>query len=274
MYCRTEYSNIYYETIGAGKPVVMIHGFTPDHRLMSGCMEPVFTKRDGYKRIYVDLPGMGKSDAPASIDSSDRMLEEIIAFIDKVIPNENFLLAGESYGGYLARGIVSRMNKRVDGLLLICPVVIAEGSRRDLPSETIVLQDRKFTDSLSPEVKDNFCGSFVIQNEYTFRRFQNEILSGVEVSNQDFLGHMWEKYAFSFDVDSMGGKFEKPVLLLTGRQDACVGYRDLWSIIESFPRASFAVLDGAGHNLQIEQPELFSSLVDEWITRTERKNEN
>lgn len=30
-----------------------------DHRLMSGCMEPIFTKREGWRRIYIDLPGMG-----------------------------------------------------------------------------------------------------------------------------------------------------------------------------------------------------------------------
>lgn len=39
-------------------------------------------------------------------------------------------------------------------------------------------------------------------------------------------------------------------------------------MIENYPRATLAVLDTAGHNLQIEQPELFESLVGEWIRRT------
>ncbi|CAM02087.1 hypothetical protein SACE_2808 [Saccharopolyspora erythraea NRRL 2338] len=34
-----------------------------------------------------------------------------------------------------------------------------------------------------------------------------------------------------------------------------------------YPRASFAVLDVAGHNLPIEQPELFGALVLEWLDR-------
>lgn len=64
-------------------------------------------------------------------------------------------------------------------------------------------------------------------------------------------------------------KIRKPVLLLAGRQDIVVGYQDLLETIEEYPRATFAVLDMAGHNLQIEQPELFQSLVEEWMIRTE-----
>jgi pimeloyl-ACP methyl ester carboxylesterase len=33
---------IYYEMHGSGTPIVMIHGWPVDHRLMKGCMEPIF----------------------------------------------------------------------------------------------------------------------------------------------------------------------------------------------------------------------------------------
>ncbi|CAH2462696.1 Uncharacterized protein BWGO95_03785 [Bacillus mycoides] len=56
--------------------------------------------------------------------------------------------------------------------------------------------------------------------------------------------------------------------MLAGRQDISVGYQDIVRIIEDYPRATLAVLDMAGHNLQIEQPDLFESLVWEWIRRT------
>lgn len=67
-------------------------------------------------------------------------------------------------------------------------------------------------------------------------------------------------------------KYEKPVLLLAGRQDISVGYQDIIEIIDDYPRATLAVLDMAGHNLQIEQPELFESLVGEWIKRTNQQS--
>jgi len=34
--------------------------------------------------------------------------------------------------------------------------------------------------------------------------------------------------------------------------------------------ATFSVIDAAGYNLQIEQPELFHSLVRNWLLRTEK----
>ncbi len=90
-------------------------------------------KYKGYQRIYIDLPGMGKSNAPDWINSSDHMLELLIACIEKIIPAKNFLLVGESYGGYLARGILTKLFERVNGLLLVCPVVVAEQEKKDPP---------------------------------------------------------------------------------------------------------------------------------------------
>jgi pimeloyl-ACP methyl ester carboxylesterase len=55
--------------------------------------------------------------------------------------------------------------------------------------------------------------------------------------------------------------------MIMGRQDSAVGYRDHWQLIENFPRASFVILDKAGHNLQIEQEKLFRELVKEWLSR-------
>jgi len=60
-------SEIYYEIYGEGIPVLMIHGWSVDHRLMSGCLEPVFALHPTqFMRIYIDLPGMGLSKAGES----------------------------------------------------------------------------------------------------------------------------------------------------------------------------------------------------------------
>ncbi|MEH0416841.1 alpha/beta fold hydrolase [Streptomyces sp. B21-083] len=74
-----------------------------DHRLMLGCLEPVFTTRAEYRRLYPDLPAMGKSPAPPTIASSDGMLDTVQDFVDDMIGDAPFLLIGGSYGGCLAR---------------------------------------------------------------------------------------------------------------------------------------------------------------------------
>lgn len=270
MECTLKNASLFYEEYGEGKPVIIIHGYYPDHRLMSGCMEPVFAGKTGYRRIYPDLPGMGKTKGEAWINSSDRMLEVVLEFIDAIIPGQNFLLAGESYGGYLARGIIYHMADRVDGLLLLCPAIAAEYSKRDLPSKTVLVRDEALLSGLNRKDAEDFENMAVIQSEEIWRRYRDEILSGVRIADVVFLEKLREQYAYTYDVDALKNRFEKPSVFILGRQDASVGYKGAWKILNNYPRATFAVLDGAGHNLQLEQAEVFSCLVNDWLSRADK----
>ncbi|MFA6942060.1 MAG: alpha/beta hydrolase [Clostridiaceae bacterium] len=271
MNCKIKRLSINYEIIGEGKPIIMLHGYSVDHRLMIGCMEPVFEKEDKYKRIYIDLPGMGKSESADWITNSDIMLDIVIDFINKVIPGENFLLAGESYGGYLARGVVYKMMERVEGLLLICPAIIADRKRRNVPEHVVLVKDENLLSKLTIEEAEDFNPIAVVQSEKIYKRYKEEILSGISSSNEEFLDELQQNgYGFSFNVDKLYKKFDKPSLILLGKQDSCVGYKDAWNIIDNYSRASFAILDRAGHNLQLEQPDLFNALVKEWLVRVQR----
>ncbi len=69
---------------------------------------------------------MGKTKGPPWITGTDQMLSVILDFIDGILPDQHFVVAGESYGGYLARGVIKAREPLVDGLLLICPVADQE----------------------------------------------------------------------------------------------------------------------------------------------------
>ena len=78
-----------------------------------------------------------------------------------------------------------------------------------------------------------------------------------------------EHLPLSPDVDEAlaARPFAAPALILCGRQDAMVGYRDQLRLIQHLPRCTYAVLDISGHNLQFEHSELFTSLTADWLTR-------
>ncbi len=273
MECRLENITVHYEEFGDGRPLIMLHGFGPDHRLMTGCMEPVFQRRDGWRRIYPDLPGMGKTEGPEWITNTDQMLDVVSDFIDKVVPGQRFALAGESYGGYLARGIAYRKFALIDGLLLICPVIEANRANRTLPAHVTLVKDPTLISRVKPEDKEvfeQFASGAVVQSQRIWERTRDEVYSGVSIADEAFLTRIQTSgYAFSFDVDALPASFEKPALILAGRQDSVVGYADAWKILENYPRGTFAVLDRAGHNLEIEQEGLFNALVNEWLDRVE-----
>ncbi|WP_102275312.1 alpha/beta fold hydrolase [Cytobacillus massiliigabonensis] len=266
-YCKVTQAEIYYEDIGEGKPIIMIHGFSPDHRLMSGCMEPVFKKRTGWRRIYIDLPGMGLTKNYNEIGSSDEMLTAVLEFIQTIIPGQEYLIAGESYGGYIARGIIQKQQEQILGAAFICPVIIPLAEDRTAEEHKILKTDEKFLAKLSTEELEDFRSNNVVLDEYTWLRYNREIVSGCKIADEKLLNNVKDKYGFSFEIDQFN--FNKPSVFLLGRQDSSVGYKDALKLIDKYPRGTFTVLDHAGHNLQIEQPQLFNTLVDEWLDRIE-----
>jgi len=96
-----------------------------------------------------------------------------------------------------------------------------------------------------------------------------ELVPSIEIADHEFLDKLAKCYQFSFDIQTLPAPFEKPGLILLGRQDSAVGYRDAWNIIENYPRASFVVLDRSGHLLSVEQQGLFQLLTEEWLDRVE-----
>ena len=90
------------------------------------------------------------------------------------------------------------------------------------------------------------------------------------MADTDALERIGERYAFASGVDAGGDPFTGPSLIVCGRQDSVVGWRDALRLPDRFPRATFAVLDTAGHNLEGERPDLLRELVDDWLDRVER----
>jgi pimeloyl-ACP methyl ester carboxylesterase len=256
---------------GEGTPVLLLHGFGIDHRSLLLTFGPVFERRAGYRRLHVDLPGFGESPASPAIDSSDAMLEVVLALIDEVIGDERFLLVGQSWGGYLARGVVARRPAQVAGLALSIPVVIADHADREVPEHTILAEEPGVLDGVDPADADAFREMAVTVDSSAWMYFRDSILPAVAAADADALERIGDRYSFQADVDATGPPFEGPSLIVVGRQDSVVGYRDAFRrLLERYPRSTLAVLDSAGHNLEGERTALLLALVDDWLDRVER----
>jgi pimeloyl-ACP methyl ester carboxylesterase len=270
MRCVADGMNFYYECYGEGTPVVFIHGFGIDHRAPKGTMEPVFKNHPGWKRIYFDMPGMGQTKASETIQNTDDMLEAILALINKLIPSGNFLIGGMSYGGLLARGVILRMPERVDGALLLAPVTVSERPKRMLPHKIALVKDEELLASLTKKERKEFELMSTVQNKTTWERYSVENVPALAIADTGFMDRIAASgFQFSFDVDQLMKPFVKPALIFMGRQDTAVGYRDGLRLIDNFPRGTFAILDRAGHSLEIEQETVVRCMAGEWLDRVE-----
>jgi pimeloyl-ACP methyl ester carboxylesterase len=169
-----------------GTPLLMLHGWPADHRLMSHHLEPILQRRHKWRRLY-----------PA--------------------------------------------------LLVEDREVVAE-----LPADEQIWLDVA-----------------VVQSSDTLAVFREVLKPVFAMADMAFLERVVTEGTFSFDVYRLSAPFTAPTLIVAGRQDGITGYRDAWELIESYPRATFAVLDRAGHDLMVEQQALFRALVNDWLDRVE-----
>lgn len=256
---------------GSGTPILLLHGFDADHRLVLP-LESAFTSgtaRDddattGWRRLYPDLPGFGESPV-GDAASTDDVVERVLAFVDEQIGDEPFAILGDSFGGMVARAVAHRRREQVLGLGLLAGVFVADPDARDTPEQTVLRRDDDAV-AQAGDKADDYTAVAVVQNDETVGNFLQFAAPGAELADKDAMKRFTENYELSEQPED-GAPFEKPTLIITGRQDHLVGYRDALARLEHYPRATFVTLDGAGHNAHHERPNLVSALVADWLTR-------
>lgn len=266
---------MYYETEGPknGIPMLMLHGFGCQLELMRGCVEPAIAAagmKDKVLRVYVDLPGHGRTnDAPISLATSDAILKESLTVMDEIALDGEFAVVGQSYGGYIALGMMAACPERLMGSALICPLAVDRLEDRRTEQSGAIIEDNAFLSTLSDAERESFLQNAVRADRDTWVRFRDEEAPGFANANPAFLEAVDNSFPLTQGVSEFmeGPNFDKPAVLVCGRQDSMVGYLDQARLLPKLTRGTMAVLDIAGHNLQFEQPELFCSLMTEWLQR-------
>lgn len=246
---------MHYVEHGAGTPVLVLHGAGVDHREAEACFEPALGGYGGLRRVYPDLPGLGRTPAPPTLRSADDVLDALLAFADEVLGPEPVLILGHSAGAYYGQGFAARRPDRVAGLALVCPLLAGV---RDVPEHRPVVAAAQLGD-------EEFRGYFVLQTPAMLERYERLVAPAIPLADlaaMERLGQHWELTL------PEGLAYEGPTLVVAGRQDSTVGYAAAVDLLARYPHATLAVLDGAGHALPHEQPEPLAALLEQWLART------
>ncbi len=242
---------------GTGRPVLVLHGAGVDHREAEACFEPALDGVAGLRRIYPDLPGMGRTAAPETLRSSDDVLDVLLDFADEVTGGNAHLLIGHSAGAYYAQAMAARRPAQVVGLALVCPLL---PGLRDIPEHRLVAGSGELGD-------DDFRSYFVIQTPEMHERYVRYVAPAVELVDQAALERIGERWELT---PVHASAYAGPTVVVAGRLDSTVGYAAAADLLDHYPHASLAVVDDAGHALPHEQPELLRALLAEWLERVER----
>lgn len=255
---------------GSGRPLLMVHGWSADHAYMVADLDPIVATHDGWRRIYFDLPGHGSTPAPDWLGNQEQMLAIVTGIADAVIGAEPFAVAGSSYGGYLALGLVRTLPERLLGAALIVPDLPSAENTRDVPEALTIQPDLSLFHDLA-EDEQWIPGGLVVHEQRMLDEIRAFDMPAYRACDRAFLSRLEEHYVHQGRAGVPQAPFLKPSLVVTGLQDATVGWRAQQELTPELPRGTFARLDLAGHHIgRIERPSLFAALVSDWLDRVER----
>ncbi len=235
-------------------PIVFVHGFLGGSRQWQA-QEGAFCASGV---VAVDLPGFGEN-------AHLRALDSIGAYADWVLDQmssrgiDRFHLIGHSMGGMIAQEMVARAPGRIVRLVLY-----GTGATGDLPGrfETIdVSKDRARDDGAQATARRIAATWFLDHRSATAYESCAElaeksglpaILAGLDAM------HLWSG-------DDHLGDIRAPTLVLWGDHDRTYTWAQTERLWTKIPEASLAVLPNCAHATHLEKPELFNSLVRDFL---------
>lgn len=234
------------QSTATSPPVVLIHGAAGTHLDW-----PPHLRRLGAASVYaIDLPGHGRSLGPAR-STVDHYAEVVSAFISELDLGD-VVLVGHSMGGAIALTVARQGPDAIKGLVLI-----SSGARLRVMDEVLdgILSDFEATAELVAESLWSEKASEELKSlgKRTF------LTNKPEVVYADYLA------CNCFDIMDQLKHIKLPTLVICGSEDKMTPLKYSRYLAEQIPDASLKVVEGAGHMVPLEQPEVVASHTNQFI---------
>lgn len=220
-----------------------------------------------YQRHYVDLPGSGESQRLKRM-TAELVVDSVAQYIDENLLELPFVIVGASFGGFVARCLHARYSSRILGSALLAPAVRPPGQRQ-LDVERSAYESDGF-DQLVDDSERAHVTSFKsmspLHTRGSFTAYLKHIVPGYLVHDADAYARLRQSYdPATISKGSEPGLLGGRNLILTGKRDSVVGWKDQVQIVDEYQNASYVVLEGAGHNVHLDQPEIVHLLIRHWL---------
>jgi len=106
----------YLDAPGGSPPIVMLHGLSANAYCFSGLVGEGLSPT--FRIIAPDLRGRGRTDKPATGYSMAEHAADVIGLLD-ALGLDRVILAGHSFGGYVAIYLASKFPERIEKLIVI-----------------------------------------------------------------------------------------------------------------------------------------------------------
>lgn len=251
-------TEIAYDDVGSGLPVVFLHAF-PLNRTM---WDPQVTALVGESRcIAIDYRGLGESKGGEPY-SMDRYADDVAGVLD-TLQIARAVVIGLSMGGYVAFALWRRHRDRVRALVLA-------DTRATADTPETIARRRELIEIARAQ------GSTAVANAQitglvgkTTREKRPDIYDAMHrmIAQAPVAGIIGATEALMSRPDSTEtcATIDVPTLVVVGDEDVLTPPRDAARLADAIRGSRLEVLQGAGHLSNVERPAAFNTVVSEFL---------
>jgi 3-oxoadipate enol-lactonase len=242
-------THLYYQTMGRGRPVVLVHGGLVDSRQWDDQMGPLARQ---FRAVRYDLRGYGRSAAPTGPFSP---IEDLRALLD-FLKIERATIVGLSLGGMIAADFALEYPGRTDRLVLV-----GTGLRGDTqpPDEKSLNAYRVGAREGADRYFDAFLQADLLAG-VRHRPAARERMRLMMTENFKALAYLAPGtllYPATPTIERLGD-IRAPTLVMIGSLDSPILKNIADTIASKVPSARKVTIEGASHHPPVETPQEFN----------------
>lgn len=260
-------ADIFYRTVGKGKPVVLIHGFAEDGDVWINQIE--FLKHHCYL-IIPDLPGSGQSEPinDMSIEGMSELIKEILNFELQGFPAKGTnpvlgILVGHSMGGYISLAFAEKYPQMLSAVALVHSSAFADNEEKKanrLKSIEFVKKNGAF-EFLKAVITDLFSETSATNNPAIIDR---QIEKSKAFSDEAIIAY-YRAMINRPDRTAVLTNFGKPIMFIIGQHDKAVPFEQSMQQCYMPDRSVIHILRNTAHMGMFEEADKTNHAILQFI---------
>ncbi|MEX0994298.1 MAG: alpha/beta hydrolase [Balneolaceae bacterium] len=246
-----------YKIIGSGKPLVVLHGWAGDSRVMVPLARSLAHLRTC---LLLDLPGFGGSSAPPEPWNIDRYADLVEAFIRNIDSSGVDLLV-HSFGGRIALKLLSRPSiaEKIDKVLITGGAGMKPKRRFSFYCKKYLAKTLKLPFLLLPEA--------MREKALTWLRGTGLWKMLGSPDYRELSGVMRETFVLTVSehLEPTLESIHHDILLLWGRNDEATPLYQGERLQKGLKNGALVVIEGAGHYAFLDKPKRFTAIAEAYF---------
>ncbi|MVW77136.1 alpha/beta fold hydrolase [Pseudomonas xionganensis] len=242
---------------GSGRPLILLHGFGANKDNWNRISRYLVKNFDV---VAIDLPGFGNSTKSPDLDYDVRTQVERLRLIVDALNIDNFNMAGNSMGGYIAGNFAAKYPENVQSLWLISPFGI-HGSEL---SEMFELTQKGGHPPILPRTSREFAElldylfvnpPYIPSPILDHLAAESELNVDVNEKAFDQIHRMKRGTPHpELPLDKVLASYKRPVLISWGERDRVLHWSGSLALKNAIPHAKIEIIKNVGHLPMVESP--------------------